>query len=108
MGTPVRRFAHGCVTERRQSADAPARRSPAALGALKRRAEAGAPRIDNRSGEPVRLLVLRTTIAPEVVEYRTQAGCGAARTSPASTPAPGDTQVMGRSGEEIDYLEGET
>jgi uncharacterized cupin superfamily protein len=69
---------------------------------------AGAHRIDNRSDEPVRLLVLSTMIGPDVVEYPDTGRVWGRTNVPGLDAGPEDTQVMGRAGEEIDYLEGES
>jgi uncharacterized cupin superfamily protein len=68
----------------------------------------GAHRIDNRSDAPVRLLVLSTMIGPEVVEYPDTGRVWGRTNVPGLDAGPDDTQVMGRAGEQIDYLEGES
>ena len=73
-----------------------------------RTGRAGAHRIDNRSDEPVRLLVLSTMLAPELVEYPDTGRVWGRTNVPGLDAGPEDTQVMGRAGEEIDYLEGES
>ena len=69
----------------------------------------GAHRIDNRSDEPVRLLVVSTMIAPEVNEYP-DSGKVWARSWPPGAPQPDeavDLLVRGDQ-ESADYLDGET
>lgn len=73
-----------------------------------RTGRAGAHRIDNRSDEPVRLLLLSTMIGPEVVEYPDTGRVWGRTNVPGLDARPDDAQVMGRAGEEIDYLEGES
>jgi len=69
----------------------------------------GAHRIDNRSGEPVRLLVLSTMIAPEVNEYPDSGKVGA-RSWPPGAPQPDEAvDLLVRGDQEpSDYFDGET
>lgn len=73
-----------------------------------RTGKAGAHRIDNRSEEPVRLLVVSTMIGPEVVEYPDTGRVWGRSGVPGADPTPDDVQAMSRLGDEIDYLEGES
>jgi uncharacterized cupin superfamily protein len=70
---------------------------------------AGAHRIDNRSDEPVRLLVLSTMISPEINEYP-DTGKVWARTFAPGAPPPDDAVDLLVRGdrEHVDYLEGES
>jgi uncharacterized cupin superfamily protein len=70
---------------------------------------AGAHRIDNRSGTPVRLLVISTMLAPEINEYP-DSGKVWARTWPPGEPQPEDAvDLLVRPGQEpVDYLDGES
>jgi uncharacterized cupin superfamily protein len=73
-----------------------------------RTGRAGAHRLDNRSEEPVRLLLVSTMVGPEVVEYPDTGRVWGRTNVPGADPGPDDTQVMGRAGEHVDYLEGES
>jgi uncharacterized cupin superfamily protein len=70
---------------------------------------AGAHRIDNRTGEPIRLLILSTMVAPEVNEYPDSGKVWARTFAPGALPPDDavDVLVYGDCGE-VDYLEGET
>jgi uncharacterized cupin superfamily protein len=69
----------------------------------------GAHRIDNRSDEPVRLLVISTMLAPEINEYP-DSGKVWARTWPPGQPRPDDAVdlLVHPSQEHADYLDGES
>jgi uncharacterized cupin superfamily protein len=68
----------------------------------------GAHRLDNRSGEPVRVLIVSTMVAPEVVEYP-DSGKVRASSYPPGGVAPEDAiEFIGRREESIDYFAGET
>lgn len=69
----------------------------------------GAHRIDNRSRQPVRLLILSTMLAPEINEYP-DSGKIWARTFPPGAARPDHAvDVLARSEDEnVDYLEGES
>ncbi len=60
----------------------------------------GAHRLENRSEEPVRVLVVSTMLAPEIVEYPDSRKTGV------SSPATGLRQIL-PADRELDYFEGE-
>ena len=67
----------------------------------------GAHRMDNRSDEPARFLIVSTMIAPEVNEYP-DSGKVWARNFPPGGDAPDDAlDVLGRPDPNLDYLDGE-
>jgi uncharacterized cupin superfamily protein len=67
----------------------------------------GAHRIDNRSGEPARFLIVSTMIAPEVNEYP-DSGKLWARDYPPGAEGPGDGfDVLSRPDPDLGYLDGE-
>jgi uncharacterized cupin superfamily protein len=67
----------------------------------------GAHRIDNRTDEPIRFLIVSTMIAPEVNEYP-DSGKIWARTFPPGGEGPEDAlDVLARPDPELDYLDGE-
>jgi uncharacterized cupin superfamily protein len=67
----------------------------------------GAHRIDNRSSEPVRFLIVSTMIAPEVNTYP-DSGKVWARDFPPGAEAPdGGLDVLARPDPDLDYLDGE-
>ena len=68
----------------------------------------GGHRIDNRSGEPVRLLVVSTMNAPDVVEYPDSNKIWARSYAPGSEPEGEQLDVLIEKGERRDYLHGES
>jgi uncharacterized cupin superfamily protein len=68
----------------------------------------GAHRLDNRSDEPARVLIVSTMLAPEVNEYP-DSGKVWARTYPPGAAATDDggVDLIARPDENLDYLEGE-
>jgi uncharacterized cupin superfamily protein len=67
----------------------------------------GAHRVDNRTDEPVRLLVVSTMIAPELNEYPDSGklwGLGFAPGGERDADAP---EILGRPEDNLDYLDGE-
>ena len=64
------------------------------------RGPAGAHQVSNRSDAPVRVLILSTMIAPELVEYPDSGKVGA-------RDAKGKRLLMIRPGEQLDYWDGE-
>jgi uncharacterized cupin superfamily protein len=68
----------------------------------------GAHRLDNREGEPARVLIVSTMLAPELNEYP-DSGKVMARTYPPGA-APGDeaVELVARPEEGRDYFEGES
>lgn len=68
----------------------------------------GAHRIDNRSGEPVRFLVVSTMIAPEVNEYPDTGKVSVRDYAPgAPPPERSELATVLRADATVDYLEGE-
>jgi len=63
----------------------------------------GAHRLDNRTDEPARVLVISTKVAPEVVEYPDSGKIGAAAMPPGEQPV----RVLVRPEDSLDYFEGE-
>jgi uncharacterized cupin superfamily protein len=67
----------------------------------------GAHRIDNRSDEPIRFLIVSTMIAPEVNEYPDSGKIGA-RTFPPGGDGPEEAlDVLARPDPDLKYLDGE-
>ena len=64
------------------------------------RGPAGAHQVSNRSDSPVRVLILSTMIAPELLEYPDSGKVGA-------RDAKGKRLLMIRPGEQLDYWDGE-
>jgi uncharacterized cupin superfamily protein len=67
----------------------------------------GAHRIDNRGDEPVRLLVVSTMNAPDVVDYPESNKLWARSYAPGSAPEGDQLDVLIEKGEQLDYLHGE-
>jgi uncharacterized cupin superfamily protein len=67
----------------------------------------GAHRIDNRGDEPVRLLVVSTMNAPDVVDYPESNKIWARSYPPGSQPEGDELDVLIEKGERRDYLDGE-
>lgn len=70
----------------------------------------GAHRIDNRSDEPVRFLVVSTMNAPEVNEYPDSGKIWMRSYPPGGVPPEDEPglDVLIRRGEQLDYLDGES
>ncbi len=69
---------------------------------------AGAHRIDNRSDQPVRLLVLSTMLAPEINEYPDTGKVWARTFAPGARPPDDAVDLLVRDDREtVDYLDGE-
>ena len=69
---------------------------------------AGAHRIDNRSTEPARVLIVSTMNAPDLAEYP-DSGKVLARNWPPGGPMPADpVEVIVRAEDSVDYFAGET
>jgi len=68
----------------------------------------GAHRIDNRSGEPVRFLVVSTMVAPEVNEYPDSGKLWARNFAPGAEGPSEALDVLARPDPDLDYLDGET
>ena len=69
---------------------------------------AGAHRIDNRSDEPVRVLVVSTMIGPDVVEHVDSQKVYARSYPPGADPPPDAVEVMVKREDSRDFFEGET
>jgi uncharacterized cupin superfamily protein len=67
----------------------------------------GAHRVDNRSEEPVRVLIVSTMLAPEVNEYPDSGKVWARTWAPGAKPGPEGVELIARPDENLDYLEGE-
>jgi uncharacterized cupin superfamily protein len=67
----------------------------------------GAHRLDNRSTESARVLIVSTMIAPELNEYPDTGKLWARSYAPGAEPSLKDVEVVARPDEELDYLEGE-
>ena len=65
-----------------------------------RRGKDGAHQISNRTDLPIRILMLSTLLAPDIVEYLDTGKIGA-------RSAAGERIMLGRPGPELDYWEGE-
>ena len=63
----------------------------------------GAHRLDNRTDEPARVLIVSTKISPELVEYPDSGKVGAMSQPPGEQPV----RVMARPEDSLDYFEGE-
>ena len=68
----------------------------------------GAHRLDNRSEEPVRVLIVSTMVAPEVVEYPDSGKVRGSSYPPGGVRADDAIEFIGRQEESIDYFAGET
>jgi len=67
----------------------------------------GAHRIDNRTGEAVRLLVVSTMIAPELNEYPDSGKLWGLGFAPGGEYGPDAPEIVGRPEDNLDYFEGE-
>lgn len=67
----------------------------------------GAHRIDNRSDEPVRVLVISTMLSPEVNEYPDSGKVWARNFAPGGEQPADVLDVLARPDERLDYLDGE-
>jgi uncharacterized cupin superfamily protein len=68
----------------------------------------GAHRIDNRSEEPVRFLIVSTMIAPEVNEYPDSGKIWARNFAPGAEGTPEALDILARPDPDLDYMDGET
>ena len=68
----------------------------------------GAHRVDNRSSETTRLLVVSTMIAPELNEYPDSGKLWGLGFAPGGEHSPDAPEIIGRPGDNLDYFEGET
>jgi uncharacterized cupin superfamily protein len=69
---------------------------------------AGAHRLDNRSDEAVRFLIVSTMVGPEVTEYPDSRKVRVTGRAPGSDRSPDDLMLAFRVEESVDYFEGET
>ena len=67
----------------------------------------GAHRIDNRSGEPVRFLIVSTMIAPEVNEYPDSGKVWVRDFAPGAEGSDDSLDVLARPDPDLEYLDGE-
>jgi uncharacterized cupin superfamily protein len=67
----------------------------------------GAHRLDNRSGEPARVLLVSTMVAPEVSEYPDSGKVWARTYPPGGEPRGDEAFLIARPEDNLDYLEGE-
>jgi uncharacterized cupin superfamily protein len=68
----------------------------------------GAHRLDNRTEEAVRVLIVSTMIAPEVSEYPDSDKVAALSYPPGGDHAEDATAIIVRAEDEVDYLDGES
>lgn len=68
----------------------------------------GGHRLDNRSAEPARYLVVSTMIAPDVADYPDSNKIWVRSYAPGAPPVEGALDVLIEKGERLDYLDGET
>jgi uncharacterized cupin superfamily protein len=64
-------------------------------------------RLDNRSNEAVRVLVISTMLAPELNEYPDSGKLWARSYPPGAQRAEDDVEIIARGDEQLDYLDGE-
>ena len=68
----------------------------------------GAHRIDNRTSEPVRLLVISTMLAPEINEYPDSGKVWARTYAPGASPSEHEVDLLvGPEQRRVDYFDGE-
>ncbi len=68
---------------------------------------AGAHRVDNRSTQAARVLIVSTMIAPELSEYPDSGKAYARSWPPGGEPAAEEIELIARPEENLDYMEGE-
>jgi uncharacterized cupin superfamily protein len=68
----------------------------------------GAHRIDNRSAEVARVLIVSTMIGPELNEYPDTDRVWARTNAPGADPGGDDVEIAGPPADHVDPLEGET
>lgn len=68
----------------------------------------GAHRLDNRTHETARVLVVSTMLAPELNEYPDSGKLWARTCAPGGQPGPDDVELIGRAADNVDYFDGET
>lgn len=67
----------------------------------------GAHRLDNRSDQPVRVLIVSTMLAPELNEYPDSGKLSARNYPPGGTPSEGAVELIARAEDGVDYFDGE-
>lgn len=67
----------------------------------------GAHRVENPTGEPVRVLVVSTMIAPELNEYPESGKLWGISFAPGGEHDGNAPEILGRPGNNLDYLDGE-
>ena len=67
----------------------------------------GGHRLENRTSETARVLVVSTMIAPELNEYPDSGKLWGRSSAPGAQPGPDDVELIARPEENLDYLEGE-
>jgi uncharacterized cupin superfamily protein len=67
----------------------------------------GAHRLDNRSDEPFRVLIVSTMLAPDVNEYPDSGKVWARNYAPGAEPGDEPVELIARPEDNLDYLEGE-
>lgn len=70
-------------------------------------AHRGAHRLDNRSDEPARVLIVSTMLAPELNEYPDSGKLWARNYPPGGEPGDEAVELIARPEDGVDYLEGE-
>lgn len=68
----------------------------------------GAHRLDNRSDEPARVLIVSTMIGPDVNEYPDSGKVWARSYAPGAEPDEESAEVLNRPEDNLHYLDGET
>ena len=69
--------------------------------------KAGAHRLDNRTDEPVQVLVVSTMIAPELAEYPDSGKIWTKSSPPGGKAGPDDVGLIARFEDQVDYFDGE-
>jgi len=67
----------------------------------------GAHRLDNRTAEPVRVMIVSTMIAPELAEYPDSGKMWAKSAPPGADVGPDNVELIARPSDRIDYFDGE-
>jgi uncharacterized cupin superfamily protein len=67
----------------------------------------GAHRLDNRTSDTARVLVISTMIAPELNEYPDSGKLWGRNTPPGGEPGPDHAEIIARPDDNLDYFEGE-
>jgi uncharacterized cupin superfamily protein len=68
----------------------------------------GAHRLDNRSDQPARVLIVSTMIAPDINEFPRAGRSWARSYAPGSDPGDDDVELTGRTGETFDLFDVES